>query len=245
MAIAEGLGRPFSFSLMSASLLAPEPVRRASPRPVTVAPTPARSLPVFRYVIFTALNVAMIYGIWLMARVGGTSLFSEGSRLEWTQFSALVAVAGLFFIAATRLPSHRQLHVLLGVAACLGGIRELDAYFDRWLPGLGWQLPFWCLLLSAGAYAWRGRAALRMQLREFTSHRAFAFMWCAFILAAPFGQMIGHGAFLQELFGEDYRRPMKRVIEESAETLGYLWVLLASMDWLIDRRSDARVAARG
>ncbi len=207
--------------------------------------TATRPLPLLRYAIFTALNVAMIYGIWLMARVGGTSLFSEGSRLEWTQFSALVGVAALFFFAAVRLPSHRELHVLLGAAACLGGIRELDAYFDRWLPGLGWHLPFWCVLLAVGAYAWRSRTALRTQIRDFAAHRSFAFMWCAFILAAPFGQMIGHGAFLQELFGEDYRRPMKRVIEESAETLGYLWVLLASMDWLIDRRSAARSAARG
>lgn len=212
---------------MSASSPAHEPARQTAPRP----------LPVLRYAVFAALNVSMIYGIWLMARVGGTGLFSEGSRLEWTQFSALVGVAGLFLLATVRLPAHRQLHVLLAAAACLGGIRELDAYFDRWLPGVGWHLPFWCLLVSVGAYAGRHRAALRTQLGEFASHRAFAFMWCAFILAAPFGQMIGHGAFLQELFGEDYRRPMKRVIEESAETLGYLWVLLASIDWLLDVRA--------
>ncbi len=219
------------------------PVSASCPSYATFTPE-NRPLPILRYVLFVLVNLTVILGIWNASRRFGSAVFSEGSPLEWTQFGLLASTALLLGVKARRYPAFREVLGLLAVAAALGSIRELDAYFDRLIPLLGWKLPFFGLALPALVLVWRRRETVLRQLTVFAAHRSFAFMWCAFILAAPFGQMIGHGTFLQDLLGEDYRRPMKRIIEESAETLGYVWVLLASIDWLLDLRPVRASSAR-
>lgn len=202
----------------------------------------SRPLPVIRYTLFTLVNFAVIFGIWELSRIGGQSLFSEGSVLEWIQFGLLVGITLLLAESARRMPDYRELLLVLAACAALGSIRELDAHFDALIPLLGWKLPFLIVALPVLVFARTRHQSLLRQIRVFAGHRSFALMWCAAMLAMPFAQMVGHGSFLLELFGEDYRRPFKRVIEESAETLAYIWVLLGSIDWILDLRATRRHA---
>lgn len=213
-----------------------------SPASDTASPHSTHALPIIRYTLFTLINFTVIVGLWELARIGGVGMFSEGSPLEWIQFSLLVGIALLLAESARRIPAYRELLGLLAICATLGSVRELDAYFDAHIPFIGWKLPFLLVALPALIVARQRHQILLRQIREFVAHRSFAFVWCAAMLAMPFAQMVGHGTFLQELFGEDYRRPFKRVIEESAETLAYVWVLLGCIDWLLDLPKTRRNA---
>lgn len=195
--------------------------------------------------LFSFYTLAVFGAIFLIitaARRDGTGFFEENHFLEWVQVGVLAAGAAFTCAASYRFPGFAALLRCLGFLCAMAAIRELDKEFDRLLPHFGWQLPFLLVLFTGIATTWRGRAELPRQIRIFVNHRSFGMMWAGFMLAIPFGQLIGHGPFLRDLFGEDYERSIKRVIEESAEMIGYLIIALSGVDltlWL-RKRPDAR-----
>ncbi len=183
-----------------------------------------------RFALFSVAVVGLILTIWSLAQVDPDDQFSEGSPLEWVQLGILLVTMVVFAMASRNRDAFRQLFVLLAFLPALASIRELDRDFDRLLPGLGWQLPFVVVLVPALVHFIRNRRAIASQVRAFVVHRSFSLLWSGFIVAVPFAQMIGHGEFLERLFGDDYERLMKRLVEESTEALGYLLILLGSID---------------
>jgi len=62
-------------------------------------------------------------------------------------------------------------------------------------------------------------------------------MWCGFVIAVPFAQMVGHGEFLMEVMGDDYVPHYKRVIEELGELVGYIIMLVGVAELVPDRKN--------
>jgi hypothetical protein len=183
------------------------------------------------YGCFTLLVFGGILTIWALAAYHSAKLFSEDSPLEWAQFGLMVIACCVFIRGALKHLPFREICLVLASLPALAAIREQDAAFDRMIPALGWQLPFFLLLAVTSLYAIRHRTRLSPQCHALVNHRSFALMWAGFMVAIPFGQMIGHGQLMINTFGEDYQRTMKRMIEESAETIGYLMIFAASFDW--------------
>jgi hypothetical protein len=197
------------------------------------SPRPTESIPelAIRYFIFTAAIFATILIIIYITPYYGAALFSEGSPLEWAHVVIMASAAVTFFWAVRATPSVRVVSLLLAHLPLLAVARELDKFFDDLIPVLGWQLPFYLILASAAFHFWKNRGKFFEQLPILCAHRSFALMWSGLMIAIPFAQLAGHGPFLENLFGEDYERPMKRVIEEVSETIGYMIIFLAAIDW--------------
>lgn len=196
----------------------------------------------FRYVIYSLAFFGMIFAIWKLAAVHGDRLFAEGSILEDVQFFLMVAGVVVALWAAFRPLGFRVLPLMFASLCGLAALRELDSFFDRLLPSSGWQLPFIILFLGSLVIAWKHRKAFVDQLRDFARHRSFGTLWAGFMLAIPYAQLIGHGPLMHQLFGDAYHRPMKRVIEESAETLGYLVILIGIFDFALTLEAQAKAA---
>ena len=79
---------------------------------------------------------------------------------------------------------------------------------------------------------------LQIQIEQFIRTRSFALLWCGFIVAVPYAQLVGHGNFLELLMGDDYMRDYKRVIEELGELLGYLLIMVGSLEAVLQRKED-------
>ena len=62
------------------------------------------------------------------------------------------------------------------------------------------------------------------------------------MVAIPYAQLIGHGPLMEDLFGENYERSIKRLIEESAETLGYVMILIGIFDFGLTLESQSKAA---
>ncbi len=195
-----------------------------------------------RYGAYTVCNFAAVLAIWGLARVHGAMMFSEGSVLEWAQFGIMLIGAAMCITMSFRIMEFSVLLRILGMLCLLAAIRESDRGLDKLIPFLGWQLPFHAVLLGGVLMVWKNFEEFLRQVRYLAGHRAFGMMWAGFMVAIPFGQMIGHGAFLRDLFGDDYERPMKRVIEESAETIGYLIIVLANLEFILSLRSRLKRA---
>jgi len=186
-----------------------------------------------RYFIFTAVIFLTILGIIALTPFYGADLFSEGSPLEWGHVIIMALAAIVFFWTVRAAPSVAAVSVLLAHLPLLAVARELDAFFKSLIPIFGWQLPFYGVFASGAVHFWRKRVRILAQLHVLCGHRAFALMWSGLMVAIPFAQLVGHGPFLESLFGADYERPMKRVIEEVSETVGYMIILMAAIDWRI------------
>ena len=191
--------------------------------------------------LFAAYSLAVLGAIFLIiaaARSDGTAFFEENHYLEQVQVGILALGATYCWAAASRFRDFGVLFHCLGILCAMAAIRELDKNLDSLIPLLGWQLPFSLVLLLGLLTVWCGRRELPRQIRIFVNHRSFGMMWPGFIVAIPFGQLVGHGPFLRDLFGEDYERSVKRVIEESSEMIGYLIIALSGIDlalWLRKR----------
>jgi len=187
---------------------------------------------------FTAYTVALFVftaALPLLVR-GDIVLFKENGPIEWFQFGLLVVATAVFVRGALSMPDFRKLFFLLAAISAFAAIRELDVFLHRMIPGIGWKIGI-PLILYALISAYRNRECLKQQLSHFLASRAFAIVWAGFLVAVPFGQLIGHGAFLQLVMGDDYNRDYKRVIEEILEVMGYALLLIGSFESIVQLRT--------
>lgn len=187
---------------------------------------------------FTAYTVALFISTAALPLLvkGDIVLFKENGPIEWFQFGLLVVATAVFVRGALSMPDFRNLFFLLAAISAFAAIRELDVFLHRMIPGIGWKIGI-PLILYALISAYRNRECLKQQLSHFLASRAFAIVWAGFLVAVPFGQLIGHGAFLQLVMGDDYNRDYKRVIEEILEVMGYALLLIGSFESIVQLRT--------
>jgi hypothetical protein len=199
-----------------------------------------------RFTGYTLLIGGLLAMLPALARGGGAdSLMGEGGVLEWFQWTVIVSAGAVLGWSAWRLPPMRAVLALLASLAFVAGLRELDYWFDRRLPRLGWQTPA-VLVLAAGAMtAWRARQRFGQQVQRFLALPAAGLLWAGAVTVLLFAQLVGHGAFMEALMGAHYARAHKRVIEELAEAFGYVLILLGAIELRIGLgRSAAAPSSR-
>lgn len=217
--------------------------RPPSPEPAATPwqPEPEPMLPVaVRFGVYSLVVLACAASLPLVAMRGGLEFFVEGGPLENTQAGILGVSAILFLWAARRAPEWKVCFWICAVCAGVAFARELDSFFGAFIPHVGWAVPGALILAVGGWPTWKNRGRLKQELPPFLSHRTFALLWAGFIIAVPFGQLLGHGNFLEMLMGADYDRYYKRAIEEIAETMGYLLILSGSVEALFVGKRAAK-----
>lgn len=184
---------------------------------------------VLRFSVYTF--VVLILAALLPAAVDrlGIGVFRENGPIEWLQFGLIVTVGAVFVVAALVRSPLRQLIVLLAGVTALAGFRELDALLDESIPGVGWKAGF-AVFVGASVWGYRNKQVLKPQFSEFFTTRAFAVLWAGFLVALPIAQLVGHGPLLRVAMGGYYVFEYKHMIEEILELMGYLMLLIGSIE---------------
>ncbi|MEX2672896.1 MAG: hypothetical protein WD294_12400 [Phycisphaeraceae bacterium] len=181
---------------------------------------------------------AVLFG-WLLllphiAKIGGVDAFRDGAIVEWFQFIVVLAAAGLFAVAAYRLPQWRQLLSVLAMFALIAAVREQDALLDRTVPWmLGWKGPALACLIVGLIAAVRDLPRFGAQLEPFARTNGFAILWTGAFAVICAAQMIGHGDLLRIITADAYDADAKRVVEEAFESFGYLLLLAGTVETLV------------
>lgn len=197
---------------------------------LSIGQTPsAASATMARFTGYTLAVFGLTLSLPLAIGHGDIILFKENGPIEWFQCMVLAASSAVFVYGGHRLPHLREVFALLALISAFAAIRELDGFLDRTVPWIGWKVGFLALLFAVGL-AYQKSHLISRQLPEFLASRGFVILWAGFLIAVPVGQLIGHGAFLQMVMGDDYNRDYKRAIEETLETLGYILVLVGSFE---------------
>ncbi|WP_406625316.1 hypothetical protein [Acidovorax sp. SDU_ACID1] len=206
------------------------------------APTPGR-------IVLAALACATLYAAlvslppmllladlrWLGNEVG------ERSLLELTQSVLLATIVFAFVWLGWRSPSDRRFAVLAaGLFACML-IRENDALLDGIGDGV-WQgmvagVASACLVHAM--HDWRGTLCGMARLLV---SRAGVGMLTGLVVVLVYSRLLGMGLLWQGLLDAQYMKLFKNAIEESAELLGYVLILAASMTYVGGRLVGQRRA---
>jgi hypothetical protein len=169
--------------------------------------------------------------------------FREGDAVEWFQQFLILGSALLLGAAAWAYQTLRPLLTAMALLASVAVIRELDSLFDRLIPVMGWYLPGGLLLAAAVVTVIRHRRTLGYQMAQYAQTFSAGVIWCGFITVVVFAQIIGQADKWRPLLGESYTRHIKRVIEESCETFGYMLLFFGAVEalfWALHRRRSSQ-----
>jgi len=191
-----------------------------------------------RFVLYTLCILTLALMLPLAAQYQDAAAFKENGPIEWVQFGLLLGVSVLFARESIRSTRISQVFVLLACLAAFAGVREMDAILNAAIPVVGWKVGG--LLLMYAVYAWyRHKELIGQQIVECLNTPAFYLLWTGFIIAIPFAQLVGNGAFLEAIMQADYDRDYKRIIEELGELMGYSLLLIGSVELIVQQRSGA------
>ncbi len=192
-----------------------------------------------RFLIYTFIVFTLAVSLPVVIEHGDFIVFSENGPIEWIQL-AIIFTSMILFLLDSRLKicEFKHLFLILGIVQACAGFRELDLLFDRFIPVLGWKLPVILCLIVIALVCHKNNKSILVQANGFIRTRSFALLWCGFIIAVPYSQLVGHGKFLELLMGNDYLRDYKRVIEELGELLGYLLIMVGSIEAVLQRKED-------
>ena len=183
------------------------------------------------------------FGILLLAKLlpwvaqyGDAAVFKENGAIEWLQFGLLVTTSIVFLREAFVTPRYHHVFVLLACVSAFAGVREMDANLDRLIPWIGWKIGY-SFILYAAIISYSNAQTLKRQIMRVLDSPAFSLLWAGFIIAIPFAQLVGHGAFLKVAMDDDYSRDYQRMIEELGELMGYVLLFIGSFELIRQMRA--------
>lgn len=189
--------------------------------------------------IYLIVLILLVFLFWQVGDAYKSATVQEYGLFETAQSVVLFLIALSFGIQAAENKTYRAILILLCGLALAALIREQDAYFDNHLPYIGWT---WCWIFPI-----TGLVLLVRQLRKettffvhFLRSHSFQMMMTALIIIIPIAQCLGHRSFLQDLLespGMDTHL-VRRIMEEPIELLGYLQILLASIESALELRTN-------
>ena len=189
-------------------------------------------LKTFRQTIYFILMFSFVFFIHFIADKYKNNTFEEHSIIENLQLTFLIVSGWIFTLEAIFYKKFRPILFLLASLSFLASCRELDMFFDKSVPFIGWEIGY-IFPVSAILYAYKNKKTVRNTLIDFYASPAFYMMCCAMIIIFPIAQCIGHGPFVRDVIG-DYRvGDIKEFFEESCETMGYFLIVLSSIEFYL------------
>ena len=192
----------------------------------------------FIYLVILVLTVLMF---WKTGDVYKSATVQEYGIFESLQSVILFLIATSFLLQARRNRTYRPVLISLGMLALAALVREQDAYFDEMIPCIGWT---WCWLFPITGFIilLRHRHTLADSLSTFLRSNAFHMMMTAVVIIIPVAQCLGHRSVLVDLMGDDNLNAflMRRILEEPIELLGYVQILLASIEFAIELKGTSK-----
>lgn len=195
-----------------------------------------------RHTAYIGLQLAVVFALWGLGSVFKGALIEEYGILENLQSGVLLLTSAVLLGEAARHERYRAILFSLAMCTTAALIREQDAFFDENLPVISWKFCFIFPLLGLAAL-WRQVRRDRAPLFAFFRSGSFGIMLMAFVTIVPLAQCIGHRHFVIDVLGtEEDPRLIRRFLEEPFELMGYIQILLATIEFYFDllrKRSEA------
>ncbi len=180
-----------------------------------------------------ALAVAATTQLTVCETVPGHAddLYNEWSLTEWYQlfyiFLALCVVLRVGALVRARKP----LAMVFAGVLLMALVRECDMFLDVYIFDGAWQMLATMAGCATIGLVWHRRYALGAAAQDFIRQPAFGVMLSGFLIVFVFSRLFGRHAFWSDLMCEHYLRSVKNVAEEGTELIGYLLILISTIEW--------------
>lgn len=204
--------------------------------------SPARLTSAEKYTIFTlcrhaayiGIQLLVVFALWGLGAIYREGLIEEYGILENIQSGVLLLTSVILLGEAARHKQYRAILFSLAMCTTAALIREQDAFLDEHLPVISWKFCFLFPIMGLAAL-WRQVRTDRAPLFEFFRSGSFGIMLMAFVTIVPLAQCIGHRHFVIDVLGtEEDPRLIRRFLEEPFELMGYIQILLATIEFYFD-----------
>ena len=187
-------------------------------------------LKVCRQGFYFAVLLTVVLGLWCLSDLYKINTFAEYGLVENLQLATLFVSSLIFLGSSIKKTFYRPILILLASLTSFCCIRELDSFFENFLPITSWKFAF-LLPLGAILYLYTQRKNLKKSLFEFLASPTFDLMFMAMIIFIPLAQCIGHRSFIEDAIGtSDNLIHIRRLIEESMEFMAYVLILFSSIE---------------
>lgn len=195
-----------------------------------------------RHTAYIAIQLLIVFALWGLGHLFKEGLIEEYGILENIQSVVLLLTSVVLLGEAARHERYRTILFSLAMCTTAALIREQDAFLDEHLPVISWKFCFIFPILGLAAL-WRQVRTDRAPLFDFFRSGSFGIMLMAFVTIVPLAQCLGHRHFIIDVLGtEEDPRLIRRFLEEPFELMGYIQILLATIEFYFDllrrRRED-------
>lgn len=191
-------------------------------------------LALVRHAAYIAVQMGVVFALWGLGSVFKEGLIEEYGMLENLQLAILAVTAAVLLGEAAHHPRYRAILFALAMCVTAAFFREQDAFFDEHLPVISWKFCFLFPVLGAAAL-WKQVRRDRAPLFDFFRSGSFGIMLMAFVTIVPLAQCLGHRPFIIDVLGtEEDPRLIRRFLEEPFELMGYIQILLASVEFYFE-----------
>ncbi len=197
-----------------------------------------------RYLIYFLVVGAVLAGFLRAIQVFGISdVIGEKGPLELVQVVLLAATSfGLLLAAHWMVANRRKSAVIFRLLVILVWIliaRELDSFFNVVFEG-AWKIALALMFFVAAVYTIRHRRGMLAQIPRLLPSRSFGLLLAAFLWVIVASPLMGQQVVWESALGEAYERRIARIIEELGELVGYVVLLLASIEACFEARMVRR-----
>jgi hypothetical protein len=188
-----------------------------------------RHLPT-RLVLYALIEGLALHGIVLSITHGNAEIFAEDGLIEWIHFWLMLSAGGLFCWNWRRTGGNSSALLLCSMLSVVAALRELDHYSEILLFEDAYKYPVALIAFSAIYVLWQHRRTLGREIAAFSLQPAFFFLAFGSFLTAIVAQVLCQAELWHELLAGPGARTVKRVVEESLETLGYMILFLGAIE---------------
>lgn len=187
-----------------------------------------------RHAAYIILQLLVVFSLWGLGATFRDGLIEEYGILENLQSGVLLLTSIILLGEAARHERYRAILFALAMCTTAALVREQDAYLEIHLPVISWKFCFLFPILGLAAL-WCQVRTDRTPLFDFFRSGSFGIMLMAFVTIVPLAQCLGHRHFIINVLGtEEDPRLIRRFLEEPFELMGYIQILLASVEFYFD-----------
>lgn len=190
-----------------------------------------------RQFLYLVTLTVIVFIFWKIGDAFKSATVQEYGMFETMQSIVLGLIAASFGFQAYGNRAYRPILFSLSMLALAALVREQDAYLDKVIPYIGWT---WCWLfpISGLIYLIQSRRTIGTAMETFLKTNSFHMMVTAVIIIIPIAQCLGHRSFLADLLGDTEVNTflVRRILEEPIELIGYIQILLASVESALELR---------
>jgi len=192
-----------------------------------------------RFLVYAALIAGVFQ--WMVVAVashGARWLVRDDGPVEIAQFLAALFTALLFWLLSRERTHSADLLRFLSALSLIACARELDNFTLE----LGSRDAYKWIAVVPLAWALsqivRARGRLLDQLAAFSRTSGFSLLLAGFLVVVVYSQLLGQKTLWLAVLDPDTYRPVKDLVEESSELLGYLLMLFGAAEATVDDQSD-------